>query len=137
MSGLLQRRVGRQSGFTLVELIVVIVIVGALLAVAVPSYLGFRGRAIDRVAQSDLRQAIPSAEAYATDNGGYSGMSIAALRASDSDLASSIDRVVVSGGGSGYCLGATVDAESWSVRGPGGAQWYMSDDCAAGTDAVP
>jgi len=108
---------------------VVMVVIGALIAIAVPSYLGYRGRATDRVAQSDLRTAVPSAEAYQTDHSGYGGMTLADLRASDPGLAASIDNVVVTGGGSGYCLGATVDGQSWSIEGPGAKAWHQSDDC--------
>jgi prepilin-type N-terminal cleavage/methylation domain-containing protein len=132
-----RRHPARPDGFTLVELLVVMAIIGALLAIAIPSYLGARGRATNRVAQSDLRAAIPSAESYQTDHADYSGLDLSALRATDSGLAASIDHVGVLDGGSGYCLGATVDTVSWSLRGPGAKQWYASDDCASGTEATP
>ena len=75
----LRQRLQREEGFTLIELLVVIVIIGILLAIAVPSYLGFKDRANEKAAQSDVRAAVPSAEAYYADNGSYTGMDVTAL----------------------------------------------------------
>jgi type IV pilus assembly protein PilA len=62
---------GTDDGFTLIELMVVVLIIAILLAIAIPSYLGARDRASDRAAQSNLRTAHTNELAIYTDGGGF------------------------------------------------------------------
>jgi len=59
---------GAESGFTLIELMVVLLIMAILMAVAIPTFLGVRSGAQDRSAQSDLTNAIISAKTIYTNN---------------------------------------------------------------------
>jgi type IV pilus assembly protein PilA len=106
----LRQRLAREEGFTLIELLVVIVIIGILLAIAVPSYLGFKDRANQKAADSDVRAAIPSAEAYYSDHGSYQGINIASLALIDQGI--KIDTVNTVGDSLTYCLDKTVGGKS-------------------------
>jgi type IV pilus assembly protein PilA len=71
----LRERLAGQEGFTLIELLVVIVIIGILLAIAVPSYIGFTSKAQNATAEANIREALPSVEAYYSQNSSsYTGL---------------------------------------------------------------
>ena len=65
------RRLGRDEGFTLIELMVVVMIIAVLIAIAIPSFLGFRRSAQDRSAQSEIRSVLLAEKAFWLENGGY------------------------------------------------------------------
>jgi type IV pilus assembly protein PilA len=56
-----------ERGFTMVELLMVVTIIGILLAIAVPTFLGARRGANDRAAQSVVRHLLISAQSAALD----------------------------------------------------------------------
>jgi type IV pilus assembly protein PilA len=68
----LRKRLDRdEEGFTLIELMVVVLIIAILIAIAIPTFLGARSRAQDRQAQSNLRNAFAAEKVVYTDNQAY------------------------------------------------------------------
>jgi prepilin-type N-terminal cleavage/methylation domain-containing protein len=64
----------RDRGFTLVELMIVIAIIGILSAIAVPNFLSYRERGIIARTASDLNTIVKGFQLYAIDNPGpYDG----------------------------------------------------------------
>ena len=67
----LRQRIDRElEGFTLIELMVVVLIIAILIAIAIPTFLGAQNRARDRAAQSNIRNALTAAKTIATDHDG-------------------------------------------------------------------
>jgi prepilin-type N-terminal cleavage/methylation domain-containing protein len=64
----LQRRLEGDEGFTLIELTIVLLVLGVLLSIAVPSYLSFKDQASKTAAKSDVSHALRAVQAYANDN---------------------------------------------------------------------
>ena len=85
---------------------VVILIIGVLAAIAIPSFLSQKGKATDSSAKELARTAETTAETYATDNSGsYKGISAAALSKYESTIQTA------AGGNNAY-LSAAKELES-------------------------
>jgi type IV pilus assembly protein PilA len=74
------------KGFTLIELMVVVLIIAILIAIAIPTFLGARKRAQDRAAQSNLRQAVTSGKVIFTDKEDYTNATTGALAAAEPSI---------------------------------------------------
>jgi type IV pilus assembly protein PilA len=126
----------KQDGFTLVELLVVVVILAILAAIAIPVFLNQRQKGYAAQVQSALRNAATAVESYAVDNDGdYSGLETvpdvtATLRANGFQMppwAMTFDVVASS---TSYCI------EIRHVNAIAGNQWrratYFGDRGAPG-----
>src|SRR6476660_9220331 len=80
------RKRDSEEGFTLIELMVVVLIIAILIAIAIPQFLGARTRAQDRAAQSSLRNALTAAKTAYTDQSSYATATDAQLGAIEPSL---------------------------------------------------
>jgi len=76
----------RERGFTMIELMMVLVVISILLLVAVPTFLGARKPAEDRHAQSILRTSLVAATTGSADTGDYAWVTPGSLQAEESSV---------------------------------------------------
>lgn len=75
------------EGFTLIELMVVVLIIAILLAIAIPTFLRAQDSAKDKSAQSDLRNAMTAIRTLATDAGGqFDDITLGELQAAEPNI---------------------------------------------------
>ncbi len=97
------RRLRDEYGFMLIEIAVVVVITGCLVAIAVPAYLSFTGSAQTAGEKSNVRLTIPAAEQMSNANENYAGISGAALRSTTPGIGTAVKAVAVHSN-LGYCV---------------------------------
>ena len=75
-----------EDGFTLIELMVVVLIIGILIAIALGTYSGARQRAADKAAESDIRTGLVTAMSHYVDKRTYDGFDVPTARAAEPSL---------------------------------------------------
>lgn len=86
MLSMLRKRMQDDKGFTLIELMVVVLIIAILIAIAIPTFLGLRTRSQNRAAQSDLRNGMTAAKSFYTDKDAYTGFNAAEAKKIETSL---------------------------------------------------
>ena len=75
-----------EAGFTLIELMMVVLIIAILIAVLIPTFVGAKQRAQDRAMQEGLRNALTAAKVIYSDHGDYTQASTAGLASAEPGL---------------------------------------------------
>jgi type IV pilus assembly protein PilA len=75
-----------EAGFTLIELMMVVLIIAILIAVLIPTFVGAKQRAQDRAMQSSMRNALTAAKVVYSDHGDYTEATLAGLAAVEPSL---------------------------------------------------
>ncbi len=99
-----------EDGFSLIELLVVIIIIGVLAAIAIPSFVGQTTRAVDVQAKELARTAATTAETLSVDNGGqYETVTTNELNRAEPSIH------IVAGKGEAYISATTHSRSEYSV----------------------
>ena len=120
MLKLLRNRIQDDKGFTLIELMVVVLIIAILIAIAIPTFLGLRERAQDRAAQAELRDGLTAAKAFYTDDETYTGF--------DDAMAESIEPSLDWAGGEPDIETAADDVVRLTEASESGTVFCIQDD---------
>ena len=113
-----------EEGFTLIELMIVIAIIGILAAIAIPQFSAYRTRSFNSAAAADIRNAATAQEAYFVDEQSYCN-AVATLTGATYGLflSENVTLAVTAATTSGYTMTsahASGDA-TWTLSGPGGS----------------
>ena len=115
-------------GFTLIELMVVVLIIAILLGIAIPTFLGAQNKAKDRSAQSSAKIALTNAKTIYADTGLYTGATDVALAAIEPAL--TFVALTTSTGAKSVSVKTSADTWYGAVKSETGTCFYIKDSIA-------
>jgi type IV pilus assembly protein PilA len=120
---MLTRMMRKNEGFTLIELMIVIAIIGILAAIAIPQFSAYRQRSYNSSANADLRNAATAQEAYYVDHMRYTNVSGDLVGTYGLFTSKGVIFTVNSGNASQYNMTAYHQSgnRTYSIVGPGGS----------------
>ncbi|MBW1915780.1 MAG: prepilin-type N-terminal cleavage/methylation domain-containing protein [Deltaproteobacteria bacterium] len=112
----------KDEGFTLIELMIVIAIIGILAAIAIPQFSAYRTRSYNSAAQSDVRNVATAQEAYYVDNSTYSANYVDLAGVTYGYMQSGNVNMGVAGDATGYTITGFHSSgdKTYTLSGPGG-----------------
>jgi type IV pilus assembly protein PilA len=122
-----------EGGFTLIELMVVVLIIAILLAIAIPTFLGAQNKAKDRSAQSSLRNAVTAAKTIYADSQTYTGIDTTAMGSIEPSLTYKATGVVSTGPKDVSINPSTATVFYAAAKSATGSCFYIRDDVASTT----
>jgi len=112
----------KDKGFTLIELMIVIAIIGILAAIAIPQFAAYRVRGFNADAQTHVRNLATSLEAYFADKNVYTA-TVADLATYGYTVVPGVTPTIATGAaGASYTISAshTSGNHQYTLSGPGG-----------------
>jgi type IV pilus assembly protein PilA len=113
-----------EKGFTLIELMIVIAIIGILAAIAIPQFSAYRTRSFNSASQADLRNGGTAQEAFYVDNQRYC-QTVADLTGSVYGLylTENVSFAISAATADGYSMTSyhTKGNRTYQLNGPGGS----------------
>ncbi len=112
-----------EKGFTLIELMIVIAIIGILAAIAIPQFSAYRTKSYNSAAQSDVRNLATAQEAYYVDNSTYASNYTRLTGTEYGYMQSKNVDVTVTGNNTAYTIiGKNSNGnKTYTLKGPGGS----------------